>query len=741
MKKLLCLVLGVILLVTPLVSCGVEPHTHTYDNSKWVADASGHWHAATCSCKGEEADFAAHTDANDDGICDICAFEGDHEHIYADNWTADASGHWHNALCHTVTDTKAAHTFNVAGFCSTCNYDAGNVVIDTFAKALEIGAFQDSLVKSGTINGGNMYYAEVATYEFGDGVTIVTVLEGSSKNVTIYTKVGEDSVFAVRESYYDGALSSADAVEAVVENLNGYMFFDDNFGGDWETTRYYGVVDLLGKLYEASQGEGVDAVEQVEGNVYYLTFTHPTSQNSISIAVELDAKYHYIKQVDITTGSMDSPYYYSITQSIGDDVVSPYDPEEVLISDFTMKDADGVVITDSITISQGTDGYIYLDDIAPDSAVVALNAFTCDADEGLIAEHQTYDWVLWQETNRIYLYSDVVDNYTLTISTAKVTKVVHVTVEAASVTYIESSVGDEVNVYAGNAQSFYAYVNNFCDASYTAAIISDNASDATLTPGATALDESVFVSSVLGDYTIELTSVVNPDVKSTFVIHVLEAPTMSVISGKYVDANLEYILEFIPAETGATYGIIDITYATYDWEMMDTVYHYGTMSYSYSGLTMTIEYVSGDAFDILSVVMSENLEDPSVIDLAIEVPDYGDATYENMLSPYTLAGELFGNNTYNSADNAYSMTFSVIDGYVSVSNNESFFSACFNFDVEDNGDGTYSIINFVKLEDMGWMSDSVGLEIASAVYNYYTDIITVTTVDGGVVEFSIPSYM
>ena len=45
-------------------------HTHAY-GTEWKKDANNHWNV--CSC-GEKANKAAHTDANVDGKCDVCAY-------------------------------------------------------------------------------------------------------------------------------------------------------------------------------------------------------------------------------------------------------------------------------------------------------------------------------------------------------------------------------------------------------------------------------------------------------------------------------------------------------------------------------------------------------------------------------------------------------------------------------------------------------------------------------------------
>ncbi len=75
MKKIATLVLVAMLLSFILASCGTPtpPHEHAFA-SNWTADATGHWHGATCEHTTEKADFAAHTDTDDNGKCDTCLY-------------------------------------------------------------------------------------------------------------------------------------------------------------------------------------------------------------------------------------------------------------------------------------------------------------------------------------------------------------------------------------------------------------------------------------------------------------------------------------------------------------------------------------------------------------------------------------------------------------------------------------------------------------------------------------------
>ena len=92
--------------------CGyVEPCEHTFNEEKWLSDAENHWHPATCKHEGMVGAKAAHVDENNDGICDVCEYsDPDHSHSYKDEWTTNEEEHWHDADCgHDLVSEQAPH--------------------------------------------------------------------------------------------------------------------------------------------------------------------------------------------------------------------------------------------------------------------------------------------------------------------------------------------------------------------------------------------------------------------------------------------------------------------------------------------------------------------------------------------------------------------------------------------------------------------------------------------------------
>ncbi len=150
MKRVLAVLLCILCAMLLLVACGDETdtdtnastdtntdtnqgtnntdnqgHTHTFKtNEDWSKDAQGHWYDATCDCEDVTITKLNHTDANNDGACDVCTYTN-HEHEYSEEWTADCTNHWNAADCgHTVAGINvAAHEDeNKDGRCDVCNY-------------------------------------------------------------------------------------------------------------------------------------------------------------------------------------------------------------------------------------------------------------------------------------------------------------------------------------------------------------------------------------------------------------------------------------------------------------------------------------------------------------------------------------------------------------------------------------------------------------------------------------------
>ena len=87
-------------------------HEHSYAE-EWTTDATNHWHDATCKHEEEKSDIAAHTYDNAcDTDCNVCGVTRTITHDHATVLTAGETTHWF--ACSVCGDKKdeVAHTFD-----------------------------------------------------------------------------------------------------------------------------------------------------------------------------------------------------------------------------------------------------------------------------------------------------------------------------------------------------------------------------------------------------------------------------------------------------------------------------------------------------------------------------------------------------------------------------------------------------------------------------------------------------
>lgn len=348
LKRSLYLILCLVIAIAMLASCdntqgGNENHEHTFAENKWLSDATGHWYGATCSHTDELGSFAEHTDANDDGKCDVCNwYDPAHKHTYSKEWSVTENEHWLEPSCeHTGIDVskKAAHKDNNKdGSCDTCKYTlcyhdyseewtvnddyhwhehicGCKIAPEYIAHSDEdensfcdtCGMFNGEVNESdllsllhGSVSKHNLVNGSVVDYTNVDGSnTLVTVVLGDNDTYVKYDYVttesyqenwfnripGSDEVFAVVS--LDGA--SPSITSGSIDQLNGYYYALSNL------THAYTVEQILLNLYKLSQeptATGYVIEQDTEANtcvfsfnyllVNYVTVTDPSTGDKVT---------------------------------------------------------------------------------------------------------------------------------------------------------------------------------------------------------------------------------------------------------------------------------------------------------------------------------------------------------------------------------------------------------------------------------------------------------------------------
>lgn len=179
-------------------TCGA--HVHGVDDSEWLEDETGHWHATTCSHDpAVKADFSEHVDEDSDNTCDTCGF---HAHSWDTDWSGDTNQHWHAAICPGHEDVKKDVEAHVDAdsdtLCDTCGLSTIGPIAGVNAGTWDKTAY--SATPTGTISGGikgddDITYTvtwksyDVATFDAAAGKMVI-----SKKTVVDSIKNGTDDV-------------------------------------------------------------------------------------------------------------------------------------------------------------------------------------------------------------------------------------------------------------------------------------------------------------------------------------------------------------------------------------------------------------------------------------------------------------------------------------------------------------------------------------------------------------------
>jgi len=291
MKRNFLLLLCVIALMAAcLASCA---HQHTFSEEWYNQDPTNHWHRATCEHGEVKDSLAPHVDANEDGICDVCAYDMKHVHTFVDEWSYDDDNHWKAATC-SHTEEKGELDLhsddNSDGICDVCSGHVHDVNAAGYCKFADCGKKVKEIdennidelvnavvVQQHLINGGNIDYGFVgrsntnSSYNV-DKTDLINYIFG--KDNYTYVKVESDSVngnasaTGVFESWHQ--LTGPEETFGVYSEDNGETFGMDMSNVDKLQGHYislstlagdYGVENTLYALYEVAIGNTATDLE------------------------------------------------------------------------------------------------------------------------------------------------------------------------------------------------------------------------------------------------------------------------------------------------------------------------------------------------------------------------------------------------------------------------------------------------------------------------------------------------
>lgn len=304
---LLCVILAAVVSCAACDESGAAGggHKHTF-STVWKSNETEHWHPASCEHGENKGDLAPHADADEDGVCDVCAFECGHNHAFAEAWTNNETHHWHAPTC-SHTDEKGSyglhkdenidalcddcsahvHMLDGAGFCTGCNKeiipvvetDIGSVIYATTARTQHIvsGAvdyYQISRLQneSGVIEHVVDYYLGTnGTYSKRSYDEVVTI--GEYPNATVQktgkteilekwiAKNSDNDVSGISAISVDGIYKSAEPSAFGLDDLAGYYYAVSTLADG------HGAEATLAALYDAYVEYGIEDAAIVHDEV------------------------------------------------------------------------------------------------------------------------------------------------------------------------------------------------------------------------------------------------------------------------------------------------------------------------------------------------------------------------------------------------------------------------------------------------------------------------------------------
>ena len=297
---------------------GDETCEHTF-SKRWSMSATEHWHVATCEHATEKSDVAKHSDADEDGMCDVCEYEIGHNHTWASEWSSDANYHWKNAICsHTgekgeiaehndankngACDVCAAHVHvvDIFGMCTVCNEQVAEPDVTNLAYIIPVILANADRTNSGKIsftnvnasledeekiivtqvidyvlgNAGAYYKMFTDTYRSGLGVDATPYNEETATQEAWYELLANDTLSGVYRTKMDGEVSGFMIDDTPARDLlSGFYFAVSTL------TDAYGAENVLNNLYKLATGNPYSKFESgYDNGVYSFSFDYLSVQ-------------------------------------------------------------------------------------------------------------------------------------------------------------------------------------------------------------------------------------------------------------------------------------------------------------------------------------------------------------------------------------------------------------------------------------------------------------------------------
>ena len=293
---------------------GDETCEHTF-SKRWSMSATEHWHVATCEHATEKSDLAKHSDADENGMCDVCEYEIGHYHTWASEWSSDANYHWKNATCsHTGEKGEIAehndankngacdvcqahvHVVDIYGVCTVCNEQVAEPDVTNLAYIIPVVLSNSNRINSGKIsfsnvntsikdeekiantqlidyilgNAGAYYKMFTETYRLGLDDDATPRNKENSTQEAWYELLADDTLSGVYRTEMDGEVSGFMIDDSPARDLLSGFYFTVS-----TLTDAYGAENVLNNLYKlAISASASDYEAGYDNGVYSFSFNY-----------------------------------------------------------------------------------------------------------------------------------------------------------------------------------------------------------------------------------------------------------------------------------------------------------------------------------------------------------------------------------------------------------------------------------------------------------------------------------
>ena len=493
---------------------------------------------------------------------------------------------------------------------------------------------------SGTIVATNNGWVTTTKYELADGYAHLVKESDGTRVDNWLMAYGEDKVlWLVDDNDGDGVYKSY--YETVAGMENGYAFetiFD-------YTNTYYGVEEFVAAIYSLSE----EKVESWANGVYTFSLVYVNGHTKYEVSVDftLDSN-SMMNKVDITINSFyenmlqnedgyvydedGNPIYegtyaeepdavrtFAITQSSGDDVVVAYDPVEVLVSSYTITNAEGAEVSE-LDLTAGEQVTLTMADV-PETCVAKWDTFNVTVVDGEgveVDENVLSVSVSTYYDPEIYVTGYVAGEYTITIESGFVTKTLTATVVLPETTEIYAKANKwawaaltSAEIYADGALNFVVVANEYADASAAIEITaSPDGSEAYVEDNG---DGSwTFYPDYAGEYELTIVSLANDELSSTIMVTVNECPDLSeIINGEYQnsdkakDKQLYVMMMEVDDKIGQVFVTLDMAMYGWDGSVEAMIHQYCLYDFEYDEDSRTFALTAYTEEDMNDIGVSE----------------------------------------------------------------------------------------------------------------------------------------